>query len=120
MEAMAHPQVSLGSTDQVSSLSPARAFLVYSYLQVLDLLTTLAFLMASVEEANPLVRQAMALAGSPLGGLVLVKLAALALGFFCWRTGRIRLLQRANVFFAGLVVWNLVSLLLGLGRLAQD
>jgi hypothetical protein len=119
MEAMAHPQVSLGSTDQVISLSPARAFLVYSYLQALDLLTTLAFLMASVEEANPLVRQAMALTGSPLGGLVLVKLAALALGFFCWRTGRIRLLQRANVFFAGLVAWNLVCLLLGLGRLAQ-
>ncbi|MCS7041721.1 MAG: DUF5658 family protein [Bryobacteraceae bacterium] len=113
---MAHPQVSLRSADQAIHLSPARAFLIYAYLQALDVLTTLAFLMASVEEANPLVRQAIALAGSPLAGLLLVKLAALALGVICWRAGRIRLLQRANVFFAALVAWNLVCLLLGLGR----
>lgn len=116
---MAHSQVSAGANSQVMNLSPARAFLIYAYLQALDLLTTLAFLMASVEEANPLVRQAMALAGSPLAGLVLVKMAALALGLVCWRTGRLRLLQRANVFFAALVAWNLVCLLLGLGRSAQ-
>lgn len=100
--------------NQGLQFSAARAFLVYAYLQALDVLTTLAFLMARVEEANPLVRQAMALAGSPLAGLLVVKLAALMLGLVCWRTGRLKLLQRANAFFAALVAWNLFCLLLGL------
>jgi len=116
---MAHPQVSLQGPGEGISLSPARAFLVYAYLQALDVLTTLAFLMARLEEANPLVRQAMAWTGSPLYGLLLVKTAALVLGWVCWRTGRLRLLERANVFFAILVAWNLVCLLLGLGRAMQ-
>jgi hypothetical protein len=124
---MAHPQVSLQGPGQAIRLSPARAFLVYAYLQALDLLTTLAFLLARVEEATlafllaraPLVRHAMAWTGSPLFGLLLVKTAALALGWVCWRTGRLRLLERANSFFAVLVAWNLVCLLLGLARAMQ-
>lgn len=96
-------------------MSPARGFLVYAYLQALDLLTTLAFLMANVQEANPLVRQTIAWTGHPLAGLIVVKLAALGLGIVCWRTGRLRLLARANVFFAVVVAWNLFCLLLGLG-----
>jgi hypothetical protein len=119
MGSMAHPQVSLQGPGQAIRLSPARAFLVYAYLQALDLLTTLAFLLARVEEANPLVRHAMAWTGSPLFGLLLVKTAALALGWVCWRTGRLRLLERANSFFAVLVAWNLVCLLLGLARAMQ-
>lgn len=111
---MAHDQATPGCGAERYSLSPPRAFLIYVYLQALDALTTLAFLKMSVEEANPLVRHAMAWAGSPLGGLLLVKMAALALGAVCWKGGRIRLLQRANVFFAALVAWNLVCLLLGM------
>lgn len=116
MELMAHPQVSLGAGTQAISLGPARTLLVYAYLQALDVMTTLAFLLAGVQEANPIVRQAMEWAGSPLGGLLLIKLAALLLGLYCWARGRVRLLQRANFFFAALVAWNLCCLVLKLGR----
>ncbi len=84
----------------------------FVYLQALDVLTTLAFLGNGVKEANPVVGLALAVAPSPLSGLVAIKVLALALAVFCWQRGRIRLLARANVFFAALVVWNLVALIL--------
>jgi hypothetical protein len=86
--------------------------LQYSYLQVLDLLTTMAFLLHGVREGNPLVRWSMHLTASPLGGLILVKLMAVALGLYCWRVGRSRLLTRINILFALVVTWNLAALIL--------
>ncbi len=91
------------------------AFLQFAYLQGLDILTTLAFLLAGVQEGNPFVRAAIGLFGNPLLGLLAIKGCALLLGLYCWLGGRVRLLQRANLFFAGLVAWNLFCLLLGLG-----
>lgn len=90
----------------------------FVYLQALDLLTTLAFLSRGVEEANPLVRLVMVWVPTRLGSLLCVKLLALTLAVYCWRKGRRRLLGRANVFFAFLVVWNLVALLMALGALS--
>jgi Domain of unknown function (DUF5658) len=87
--------------------------LQYSYLQVLDFLTTIAFLLNGVREGNPLVRMALKYAPDPLGGLLAVKLAALALGVYCWVGGRERLLSRINILFAVLVAWNLAALILG-------
>ena len=84
--------------------------LQYSYLQVLDFLTTIAFLMQGVREANPLVRWAIDTA-HPLGGLLAVKVAAAALGIYCWRRGRLRLLSRINILFAVVVAWNLAALI---------
>jgi hypothetical protein len=83
----------------------------YSYLQVLDLLTTLAFIANGVSEANPLVAFAMTKMQSPLVGLAIVKLVALALGFYCWRNGRLTLLSKANLAFALLIAWNLLALI---------
>lgn len=88
--------------------------MLYTYLQALDLLTTIAFLLAGVREGNPLVRWTMALAPNPLLGLVCVKAAAMALGISCWASGRQTLLRRVNVCFALLVAWNLACLILGL------
>jgi hypothetical protein len=85
----------------------------YSYLQVLDFLTTVAFLIQGVREGNPLVRFCVESTGNPLNGLLLVKLLAVLLGIYCWRMGRIKLLRRINVLFAALVAWNLVALILG-------
>ncbi len=85
----------------------------YTYLQLLDLLTTLAFLLQGVQEANPVVRWAMERSPNPVVGLVLVKACALLLGVYCWRADRPGLLQRINVMFALLVAWNLVALILG-------
>lgn len=84
----------------------------YSYLQMLDFMTTIAFLMHGIREGNPLVRLALEYAPHPLGGLLAVKVAAIALGLYCWRNGRERLLVRINVVFALVVAWNLVALIL--------
>ena len=84
----------------------------YAYLQVLDFLTTVAFLLHGVKEANPLVRLALYYAPHPLGGLLLVKAGAVGLGLYCWRCGRNRLLSRINLLFALLVAWNLAALII--------
>jgi hypothetical protein len=83
----------------------------FFYLQALDLLTALVFMTAGVAEVNPLIRLLVSKAGSPLGGLVAAKLIALLIGAYCWRRGRQQLLVRVNVFYAALVAWNLVALL---------
>ena len=44
--------------------------LQYSYLQVLDFLTTLAFMINGVQEGNPLVRLALRYSPEPLSGLL--------------------------------------------------
>lgn len=85
----------------------------FSYLQMLDLMTTLAFLMRGVHEANPLVRFAFRVAPHPLGGLLAIKCLALALGIYCWRCGRERLLTRMNILFAIVVAWNMIALIAG-------
>lgn len=86
--------------------------LEYSYLQVLDFLTTIAFLINGVHEGNPIVRFALHYA-HPLGGLLIVKLVAIGLGLYCWMAGRKRLLNRMNLLFAFIVAWNLAALIVG-------
>jgi Domain of unknown function (DUF5658) len=86
--------------------------LQYSYLQVLDFMTTIAFLLNGIREGNPLVRLAIHYAPHPLGGLLAIKIAAVALGIYCWWGGRERLLSRINILFALVVAWNLVALIL--------
>ena len=83
----------------------------YSYLQVLDFLTTVAFLINGVAEGNPIVAWAINAFPSPLAGLAAVKIVALALGIYCWKTAKGRLLTRINMGFAVLVAWNLVTLI---------
>ena len=85
--------------------------LQYSYLQVLDFMTTVAFLLHGIREGNPLVRLALDYAPHPLGGLLAVKVAAIALGVYCWRGGRHRLLGQMNLLFAVVVAWNLAALI---------
>ena len=102
METAANNRSSLGIT-----------LIHYSYLQVLDFLTTVAFLVQGVQEGNPLVRLAMQFTPNPMIGLLIVKIAAVGLGIYCWHGGRGRTLNRINLLFAVVVTWNLVSLILG-------
>jgi hypothetical protein len=88
--------------------------LQYSYLQVLDFLTTVAFLVQGIREGNPIVRLALTYAPNPLGGLLFIKLLAVFLGFYCWKVGKQRLLGRMNVMFALVVAWNMGALIMGL------
>jgi len=85
----------------------------YSYLQILDFLTTIAFMVNGVKEGNPMVRLAIQISPSPISGLIAVKILAVMLGFYCWRMGRERLLKRMNVLFAVVIAWNLVALIVG-------
>jgi hypothetical protein len=89
------------------------SLLHFSYLQVLDFLTTVAFLVQGVREGNPLVRLAMSVTTNPMVGLLIVKVAAVGLGIYCWRGGRGRILDKINLLFAVIIAWNLVSLILG-------
>jgi len=91
--------------------------LQYSYLQVLDFMTTIAFLLHGIREGNPLVRVALRYSPNPIGGLLLVKVLAVALGFYCWRAGRERLLTKINILFAILVAWNMVALIVSSANL---
>ena len=83
----------------------------FAYLQLLDVLTSLAFLASGVREANPVVRLLASSSGSALHGLVAAKVIAFGLGWYCWRSNRQRLLGRVNLFYACLVAWNLVAFL---------
>ena len=60
----------------------------YSYLQVLDFLTTIAFLVNGVREGNPVVRMVLGTGINPIASLLLVKFLAMLLGLYCWRAGK--------------------------------
>ncbi|MGD0013500.1 MAG: DUF5658 family protein [Bryobacteraceae bacterium] len=90
---------------------PAWMLAQFAYLQLLDVLTTLAFLGSGVREANPLVQLVLVTAGSPVAGLIVLKVLACAGGLYCAFSGRFRVLRCVNMFFAWLVVWNLIALL---------
>ena len=95
-----------------------QSLLLFSYLQVLDAMSTVAFLMLGIHEANPLVRLAFSIGLGPIAGLLLVKIAAVSIGVYCGLMGRERLLFRANLLFAGLVAWNLLAVIIGAARVA--
>ena len=78
---------------------------------MLDVLTTLLFLAHRGQESNPLVRVLMHSAGSPIGGLLVPKLLAFGIALYCWRRSREKLLWGVNLFYSGVVVWNLIALL---------
>ncbi len=84
----------------------------FVYLQLLDILTTLAFLMQGVAEGNPIVRWALAQGQNPIQSLIVVKVAAIALAVYCVVRSRHRVLRIANMFFAVLVAYNLVVIIL--------
>ena len=89
------------------------SLVLFGYFQLLDLLTTVGFILHGVQEANPVVKFALTAAPSPIMGLILLKMAALAMGFYCWRLGRQKLLGRVNVLFGVLISWNLIALIGG-------
>src|SRR5260370_8398542 len=100
--------------DHITVITPAgnqerqrvtHLLLQYSYLQVLDFLTTIAFLLHGVKEGNPLVRFMVSATSSPINGLLVVKLLAVLLGLYCWRTGRAKLLGPTNIMFPALLAW---------------
>jgi len=85
--------------------------LTFFTLQLLDTVTTLVFLGRGVTEGNPLVRAALHASANPMVALVAVKALGCGVAVFAWRSGRIKLLNRVNIFFAMCVAWNTVAIL---------
>lgn len=85
----------------------------FAYLQLLDGMTTVAFLAHGVQEGNPMVRFVLQKSPNPIGGLLAIKVLAILLGVYCWRMGRRQVLTRMNLLFAIVVAWNLVALIAG-------
>lgn len=84
----------------------------FIYLQLLDVLTTVAFMLSGVGEYNPLVRWAIREGPHPIGSLLAIKAVAVSLAILCLYRHREHLLRTANIFFACLVAYNLVALIL--------
>ena len=84
---------------------------VFILLQCMDVLTTLIFLGRGVPEGNPLVRWSMAHgAAGPFAGLVATKLIVAFLGYYCYRSGRMRALRLANFAYVTVVGWNTIAI----------
>ncbi len=84
--------------------------LVFVVLQFCDLATTMVFLRHGVLEGNPLVAGLMHVSAQPAAAVLIAKLAACGLALYAWNSRRMRLLRRANLFFALCVGWNLVAI----------
>ena len=70
----------------------------FIYLQILDVLTTVTFLMQGVKEGNPVVKWAISSAPHPIGGLILLKIFAVGLAVYCVVKSRQRLLRNVNIY----------------------
>jgi hypothetical protein len=84
----------------------------FIYLQILDALTTIAFMMHGLNEVNPVIKWAMRESFNPLGGLFLVKAASVVLAVVCVSSSRYGVLRKVNVFFALVVAYNVIALIL--------
>jgi hypothetical protein len=83
---------------------------VFFYLQALDFLTTLIGLKLGIAEASPFIRSLMHY--GPSLAVAASKIAALLLAVLCIKLNRSHLLRYANYWFAGVVVWNLLNILI--------
>lgn len=95
---------------------PMTLYLLFLALQLLDLATTLLFLHYGVAEANPLLGNLLRFPEHRALGLFLAKAVGGGLGLYIWRSGRLRLLRRANAFFALCVAWNVAAILVARAR----
>ena len=92
---------------------PVNALSGFIGLQCLDALTTLLFLRQGVSEGNPLVSWALHCTPAPWLGLVMTKLTAILIGFYCCGHGRAALLRWANRGYGAVVLWNLIAIAAG-------
>jgi len=79
-----------------------------------DMASTLLFLKAGVKEGNPLVVWLMELFG-PVGALAILKLGTFGIVWYIWKDGGFEgdmtlFLGLLNVFYAGVVYWNIYQL----------
>jgi len=84
----------------------------FLYVQLLDALTTIIGLRLGLSELSPLVRWMLQF--GPATGMLICKLAALALLGLCFLLNRRRVIRWVNYGFAGLILWNMGWILFAL------
>jgi hypothetical protein len=99
----------MGRDDQGGNSNSMSGMAMFYFLQLADGLTTLIFLMLGISEGNPIVHFAMAHT-NPVTGLVVAKFICVALGLMCSVSGRMWAIQKLNLIFTFVVVWNLASI----------
>jgi hypothetical protein len=89
---------------------PQPSLTVFVILQVLDILTTLMGIQMGAHEASVFVGQLMN--AGPVGGLLLSKIFAVFLVASAMRFKRPRLVVFLNYWFAAVITWNLVMIVI--------
>ncbi len=82
---------------------------LFLYLQVLDLLTTLVGFRFGAAEASPFIGWLMQ--WGPAVGVAASKVIALGIASVCLWTGKRRVIHWISYWYAGLVIWNLIIIL---------
>lgn len=94
------------------------SFIVFTYLNLLDVISTLAVLHAGGREANPVPRWFMEIYPTPGVGLIIGKLVSipvywslLKFAVTSWTLDGTYIMTIWNAFYMALIVWNLSNLL---------
>jgi Domain of unknown function (DUF5658) len=82
---------------------------VFFYLQALDFLTTLIGLKMGIAEASPFIRSLLHF--GPGIAVAASKIVALMLAAFCIKLNRSHMLRYVNYWYAAVVIWNLLNIL---------
>ena len=83
---------------------------VFVYLQLLDYITTMIGFNIGASEASPFIVKLIHYT-TPAIGVAASKVIGLGIGALCVATNRSRLVHWINYWYAGLVIWNLVTIL---------
>ena len=86
----------------------AKLFSIFLLLQTADFATTAVTMRLGATELNPVVHAFMSL--NPLTGLLLAKVGALVIGAACALSNKRGALQKANLVFTAIVLWNVTIL----------
>jgi len=91
------------------SVDERRWVIIFLYLQLLDVLSTLIGFSLGNTEASPFIR--LMIRWGPVAGLALSKAVALGLIAACFAMKRMRIIRFINYWYAGLIFWNLLVVL---------
>jgi len=83
---------------------------VFLGLQILDVLSTLIGLRLGAREGNSFIGHL--LAGGPIAGLIISKILAAGLAAIAVFIHRKRMLVFLNIWFGGVVIWNVITIML--------
>ena len=93
---------------------PAPSIGLFLGLQVLDVITTMIGLHFGAQEGSTFIGHL--LQSGPLSGLIISKILAAGLAAFAVFLNRKRVLVFLNIWFAGVVGWNLIAIYVQYGR----